>query len=178
MCGLCVACECVCVCMCVCVCVCARVCVSRGDHFPMHCIATTVKEVKILTFDVPVGPLLILWLKVCTKGREVAPMWTVVTTVTGNQIVTIVSGQDMDYVSGWLMDKAPQNSLSISPVICRLVNQVALCYLALSFTSILHPNTHSYGFEEHACDVHVLRKWQGYFRISEFEITAACYSSF
>jgi len=33
--------------------------------------------------------------------------------------------------------------------------------------------------KEHVCDhdVHVLRKWQGYFRISEFEIGAVLYSS-
>ena len=31
--------------------------------------------------------------------------------------------------------------------------------------TILHADTHSYDFEEHACDVHVLRKWQGCFRI-------------
>jgi len=35
----------------------------------MHCIATTVKEVKILTVNVPVGSLLILCLRVYIKGR-------------------------------------------------------------------------------------------------------------
>ena len=39
----------------------------------MHCIATTVKEVKILTVNIPVGPLLILCLNVCTKGRGPLP---------------------------------------------------------------------------------------------------------
>ena len=49
------------VCVCVCVCVvwwgvvCVCVCISRGCHIPMHCIATTVKEVKILTVNVPVA---------------------------------------------------------------------------------------------------------------------------
>ena len=47
----------------------------------------------------------------------------------------------------------------------RLTVNQQLCYLVLPFTLILHPNTHSYDFKECACDVHVLRKWQGQFRI-------------
>jgi len=94
----------VCVCVCVYVCVCVHVCGVhiKGSHFPIHCIATSVKEVKILTVNIPVGPLVILCLNVCIKRRGVTPICTVVTTVIGDQIVAEVNGQDMD--CKWLVN--------------------------------------------------------------------------
>lgn len=76
----------------------------------MHYIATRVKEVKILTVNVPVGPLLKLFEHVY-QGEEVTPMWTVVTTVISDQIVTVVNGQDMDYK--WLVDGQSTPKLSV-----------------------------------------------------------------
>jgi len=60
----------VCLCVCVCVCVCVSVWCILRDITPMHCIATSVKEVKILTVNIPVGPLVILCLNVSTKSTH------------------------------------------------------------------------------------------------------------
>ena len=77
------------VCVCVCVCVCVQ---SRGCHFPMHYIATTVKEVTILTVNVPVGPLLILHVfERVYQGKGVTLIYTLVTTVISDQTVTVVN---------------------------------------------------------------------------------------
>ena len=89
------------------------VCISRGCHFPMHCIATTVKEVKILTVNVPVGALVILCLNVCTKGRGVTAICTVVTTVTVTKLLyTVVNGHATDYK--WLVDGQSIPNLSVN----------------------------------------------------------------
>jgi len=50
----------------------------------------------------------------------------------------------------------------------RQLTNVAMCYLALPFTSqyfIQTPIAMIISKKEHACDLHVLRKGQGYFRI-------------
>ena len=148
--------------------------ISRGYHFPMHCFATSVKEVKILTINVPVGALLILCLNVCTKGRGVTPICTVVTTVIGDQAVAVVKTVPQNCQS-----KLRKWGMFISPVALQIllgaqcghisatvnisytiklriksttltVNQVAMCLPCFAFhISILHTNTHSY--KERAC---------------------------
>ena len=94
-------------------CVCVCVYIWRGCHFPMNCIATTVKEVKILTVNVPVGALVILCLNVCTKGRGVTAICTVVTTVTVTKLLyTVVNGHATDYK--WLVDGQSIPNLSVN----------------------------------------------------------------
>jgi len=77
----------------------------------MHCIATTVKEVKILTVSVPVGPLVTLHVfERVYQGEGVTLICTLVTTVS-DQIVAVVNHQDMDYK--WLVDGQSTPNLSV-----------------------------------------------------------------
>ena len=70
-----------CVCACVCVCMYACVCMRM-------CVCV-----------------------VCIQGEGATPVCTVVTTVIGNQIVAVVSDQDMDYK--WLVDGQSTPKLSV-----------------------------------------------------------------
>jgi len=67
----------------------------------MHCITTTVKEVKMLTVKSH-------GLNVCIKGSEVTPLYSVVMRMTGDQIV--VNGQDKDFKQ--LIDEQSTTKLS------------------------------------------------------------------
>ena len=79
----------------------------------MHCIATRVKEVKILTVmsHWTIGHTVFAVFERVYQGEGVTTICTVVTTVIGDQIVTVVNSQDIDYK--WLVEGQSTTKLSV-----------------------------------------------------------------
>ena len=96
--------------VCVCVCVCVRVCVCayQGE---VNFLCTILLQVwkrsrSWLSMSQLDHYSYCVWM--CVSRGEVTPICT---TVIGDQIVTVINGQDM-IISGWLMDKSSQNCRS------------------------------------------------------------------
>ena len=97
----------VCVHVCVCVCVCVHI-KGRSISYAPCCY-----NWKRSRFWLSMSQLdhCSYWVWTCVPRGEVTPICTVVTTVISDQIVTVVSGQDIDYK--WLVDGQSTTKLSV-----------------------------------------------------------------